>query len=103
MELSASTVIARRLVQPANAEFPMLVTPFPRSEERRCREKENALSPMLVTLLGMVTLVRPVQSRSAESPMLVTLPGIVYLPVLASGHRMSRVWLLLNKTPSTML
>ena len=81
---------------------------------------------MLVTLLGIVTLVRLVQPSNASSPMLVTLLGIVTLVRLvqsaerlvpdagdavgdrvasgfAPGHWMSVVWLLLNKTPSTLL
>jgi hypothetical protein len=53
---AGSTVIADRLVQEANAEF-----------------------PILVTLLGTVTLVRLVQAKNASPPMLVTLVGIVTL------------------------
>jgi len=63
-------------------------------------QPENAPYPMLVTLSGIVMLVRPLQSPNAHSPMLVTLLGIVTRAVLPSGHWMSVIWLLLNKTPS---
>ena len=39
----------------------------------------NAEEPMLVTLFGIVILVRFIQSRKALAPMLVTLSGIVML------------------------
>jgi hypothetical protein len=57
-------------------------------------QPENAQSPILVTLLGIVTLVSPLQPENALSPILVTLLGIVKAPNLPAGHAMRVVWLL---------
>jgi len=59
-ELNASTVIAVRLLQPPNAEF-----------------------PMVVTLLGMVTLVRLMQATERPDPMFGDAVAIVTLVRLA--------------------
>ena len=47
----------------------------------RLMQYANAKFPMLVTLSGIVTLVRLMHSKNAESPMLVTPSGIVTLVV----------------------
>jgi hypothetical protein len=59
-----------RLVQPENADSPMLVTPLGMVMLLKPL-LSNAESPILVTLLGIVTLVSPVQPSNASSPTLV--------------------------------
>ena len=73
-------VISVKLVQPANAERPMLVTlsggivMFV-----KLVQFSNAEYLMLVTLSGIVMLAKLVQFLKALYPMLVTLSGIVIL------------------------
>ena len=62
-----------KLLQPENAEFPMLVTLSGMSIINRKRESSNALSPMLTTLFGITTLEREQQPENAQISMLVTL------------------------------
>ena len=65
-------------------------------------QPSNAQSPILVTLLGIVTLVKLVQPSNAQLPILVTLFGIAYsLSVLPAGYTINSDLSLLNKTPST--
>ena len=45
-------------------------------------QPENAEAPMLVTPSGMLTLVKPMQLSNALTPMLVTLLGISMLAKL---------------------
>ena len=68
-----------RLLQPENADLPMLVTLAGILILVRLLQKENADLPMLVTLSGISMLVRLLQFRNASFPMLVTLSGISML------------------------
>ena len=68
-----------RLLQPANAPPPMLVTLLGIVMLVRLSQPLNAQYPMLVTLSGIVMLFRLLQSANAQFPMLVTLSGIVML------------------------
>ena len=57
---------------------------------------------MLVTLLGIVTLVRLVQIERIV-PDAGDAVGDCVVSSFTSGHWMSVVWLLSNRTPSTLL
>ena len=50
-----------KLLQPLNAYFSMLVTPFPITIVVKAEQPENAYSPMPVTSSKSVTLVKPEQ------------------------------------------
>ena len=76
--LLSDTVKFLRLTHPEKESL-MLVIPLPIVTLVRLLQPENAQYPMLVTLSGIVTLVRLLQSENAHSPMLVTLLGIVTL------------------------
>src|ERR1035437_7117 len=71
-------VTLTKLKQPANAAFPMLVTPLG-IVTLISLQPANALPPMLATPLGIVTLVRLPQWPNAESCIVMTLLGIVTL------------------------
>ena len=53
------------LLQPLNADSPILVTLSGIVMLERLLQSENALSPMLVTLFGIVMLERLLQSENA--------------------------------------
>ena len=67
-----STLNSARLLQPAKAFLPILVTLAGMVISVRLVQPKKALPPMLFTLAGMVILVRLVQSAKALSPMAVT-------------------------------
>jgi len=81
----------------------MLVTLFGMVKLVRLVQESNAWDPTLATLAPRMMLVRLEQAENAWAKMAVTPAGTVYIPTLVSGHRMSVVWLLLNKTPSKLL
>ena len=56
-----STVIKVKLLQPENAELPMLVTLLGMVIEVKLLQPENAEPPILVTLLGMLIEVKLLQ------------------------------------------
>ena len=70
-------VIEVKLLQPANAQFPILLTLFGMVIEVKLEQPENALSPMLLMLLGMVIEVKLEQLKNAPSSILFTLLGII--------------------------
>jgi len=62
-------------------EFPRYF-PFSYVVYVKLLQPQNAEEPMLVTLSGIVILVKLLQPENAEEPMLVTLSGIVMLAKL---------------------
>ena len=64
----------------------MLVTELGIVTEVRLLQPKNANSPILLTDSGMVTEVRLLHSENANSPILITDSGILYgEPALAVG------------------
>ena len=96
--LRSANVTLVSLLQPENAEYPMLVTEDGIVMLVSLLQKENALSPMYVTLDGIVMLVSPLQYANARSPMLVTEDGIVHF-VFPPGQEINVVLSLLYSTP----
>ena len=82
-------VMLLRLVQPENAQLPMLVTLSGRVMLLRFVQRAKAKSPMLVTLLPMVTLLRFWQSANVPLLMVVTLLGMVMMLRLSQPENAS--------------
>jgi len=71
-------VMLVKLLQPPNAQSPMLVIPLPKVILVNPVQPENAFLSMLVTLFGIVMEVKLLQPPNAESPMLmIPLPKVI--------------------------
>ena len=69
------------LRQSANAEYPIVVTPFGIVMSVKLLQLENAYPPMVLTLSGMMMLVKLLHFSNAQYPILVTPFGMVILVI----------------------